>query len=44
MRRRRIVEVKRHVVIGTQAAVEQGLKAYGWVINTAVINALEVPT
>jgi hypothetical protein len=29
MRRRRIVEVKRHVVIGTQAAVDQVLGASG---------------
>jgi hypothetical protein len=42
MRRRRIMEVKRHVVIGTQAAVEQVLKAYGWVINTAFVERLNL--
>jgi IS1 family transposase len=42
MRRRRIVEVKRHVVIGTQAAVEQVLKACGWVINTAFVERLNL--
>jgi transposase-like protein/IS1 family transposase len=42
MRRRRIVEIKRHVVIGTQAAVEQVLKACGWVINTAFVERLNL--
>jgi hypothetical protein len=42
VRRRRIVEVKRHVVIGTQAAVDQVLKAYGWVINTAFVERLNL--
>jgi hypothetical protein len=32
-RRRRIVEIKRRVVIGTQAAVEQVLSVCGWVIK-----------
>jgi IS1 family transposase len=41
-RRRRIVEIKRHVVIGTQAAVDQVLKAYGWVINTAFVERLNL--
>jgi transposase-like protein/IS1 family transposase len=41
-RRRRIVEIKRYVVIGTQAAVEQVLKAYGWVINTAFVERLNL--
>jgi IS1 family transposase len=41
-RRRRIVEIKRHVVIGTQAAVEQVLKACGWVINTAFVERLNL--
>jgi hypothetical protein len=42
MRRRRIVEVKRHVVIGAQAAVGQVLKAYGWVINTSIVERLNL--
>jgi hypothetical protein len=42
MRRRRIVEVRRHVVIGSQAAVEQVLKACGWVINTAFVERLNL--
>src|SRR5215510_11537541 len=37
MRRRRIVEIKRHVVMGTQAAVDQVLAAYGWLINTSFV-------
>jgi hypothetical protein len=41
-RRRRIVEVKRHVVIGTQAAVDQVLRAWGWVINTAFVERLNL--
>ena len=41
-RRRRIVEVRRHVVIGIQAAVEQVLKACGWVINTAFVERLNL--
>lgn len=36
------VEVKRHVVIGTQAAVDQVLKAYGWVINTSFVERLNL--
>ncbi len=42
MRRRRIVEVKRHVVIGTQAAVDQVLSACGWVINAAFVERLNL--
>ena len=42
MRRRRIVEVKRHVVIGTQAAVDQVLAAYGWLINTSFVEVRPV--
>ncbi len=42
MRRRRIVEVKRHVVIGTQAAVDQVLNVWGWVINTAFVERLNL--
>jgi IS1 family transposase len=41
-RRRRIVEIKRHVIIGTQAAVDQVLKACGWVINTAFVERLNL--
>jgi hypothetical protein len=40
MRRRRIVEVKRHVVIGTQAAVDQVLAACGWLIHTSFVERL----
>jgi hypothetical protein len=42
MRRRRIVEVKRHVVIGSQAAVDEVLKVWNWVINTAFIERLNL--
>jgi IS1 family transposase len=42
MRRRRIVEVKRHVVIGTQAAVDQVLGACGWLINTSFVERLNL--
>ena len=42
MRRRRIEEVKRHVVIGTQAAVDQVLAAYGWLINTSFVERLNL--
>jgi IS1 family transposase len=42
MRRRRIVEVKRHVVMGTQAAVDQVLAAYGWLINTSFVERLNL--
>jgi IS1 family transposase len=42
MRRRRIVEVKRHVVIGTQMAVNQVLSACGWVINTSFVERLNL--
>jgi len=41
-RRRRIVEIKRHVVIGTQVAVDQVLKAYDWVINTSFVEVRPV--
>ena len=37
-----MVEVKRHVVIGTQAALDQVLKAYGWVINTSFVERLNL--
>jgi IS1 family transposase len=42
MRRRRIVEVKRQVVIGTQAAVDQVLAPCGWQISTAFIERLNL--
>src|SRR5215510_10041200 len=42
MRRRRIVEVKRRVVIGTQAVVDQVLSAYGWLINTSFVERLNL--
>jgi hypothetical protein len=41
-RRRRLVEVKRRVIFGTQAAVEQVLAACGWQINTAFIERLNL--
>lgn len=42
MRRRRIVEVKRHVVIGAQAAVDEVLRACGWVINSSFVERLNL--
>jgi IS1 family transposase len=42
MRRRRIVEVNRQVVIGTQAAVDQVLAPCGWQISTAFIERLNL--
>jgi IS1 family transposase len=42
MRRRRLVEVKRHVVVGTKAAVEQVLAACGWLINTSFVERLNL--
>jgi len=42
MRRRRIVEVKRQVVIGTQAAVDRVLAPCGWQISTAFIERLNL--
>jgi IS1 family transposase len=42
MRRQRMVEVKRHVVIGTQAAVDEVLRAWGWVINTSFVERLNL--
>jgi len=41
-RRRRIVEIKRRVIIGTQAAVDGVLRACGWVINTAFVERLNL--
>ena len=42
MRRRRIIEVKRRVVFGTKAAVEQVLAACGWQIQTAFVERLNL--
>ena len=42
MRRRRMVEVKHLVVLGTQMAVDQVLRACGWVINTAFVERLNL--
>jgi hypothetical protein len=39
-RRRRLVGVKHRVVFGTQRAIEQVLMAYGWTINTALVDRL----
>jgi hypothetical protein len=41
-RRRRLVEVKRRVVFGTQAAVAQGLSACGWLSNTSFVERLHL--
>jgi hypothetical protein len=41
-RRRRIVEVKHRVVFGTQLAIEQVLARYGWTINTAFVERLNL--
>lgn len=42
MRRRRLVEVKRHVLLGTQAAVDRVLAACGWQINTSFVERLNL--
>jgi IS1 family transposase len=42
MPRRRIVEVKRQVVIGTQTAVDRVLASCGWQISTAFIERLNL--
>src|SRR5262249_24295772 len=42
MRRRRLVEVKRRVVVGTQAAMDQVLAACGWQINTSFVERLNL--
>src|SRR5438128_8772285 len=42
VRRRRLVRVKHRVVFGTLEAVEQGLAACGWQINTAFIERLNL--
>jgi IS1 family transposase len=42
MRRRRLVEVKRRVVVGTQAAIDQVLATCGWQINTSFVERLNL--
>jgi IS1 family transposase len=42
MRRRRIVEVKHLVVLGTQGAVDQVLRTCGWLINTSFVERLNL--
>jgi IS1 family transposase len=42
VRQRRLVRVRHRVVFGTLAAVEQGLAACGWQINTAFIERLNL--
>src|SRR5499427_2475203 len=41
-RRRRLVGVKHRVVFGTQLAIEQVLAAWGWQINTAFVERLNL--
>jgi IS1 family transposase len=41
-RRRRIVGVKHRVVFGTRLAIEQVLARWGWVINTAFVERLNL--
>ena len=42
VRRRRLIRVRHRVVFGTLAAIEHVLAAYGWQINTAVIEQLHL--
>src|SRR5215813_7573706 len=42
VRRRRLVRVRHRVVFGTLAAIEQVLAAYGWHINTAFIERVNL--
>ena len=42
MRRRRLVEVKHVVVLGTQVAVDQVLRTCGWRINTSFVERLNL--
>jgi len=42
LRRRRLVRVSHRVVFGTHEAVEQGLASYGWQINTAFIERVNL--
>src|SRR5262249_60919826 len=41
-RRRRIVGVQHRVVFGTRLAIEQVLAAYGWSMNTAFVERLNL--
>ena len=40
--RRRIVGVQHRVVFGTRLAIEQVLAAYGWSMNTAFVERLNL--
>jgi hypothetical protein len=42
VRRRRLVDVKHRVIFGTLGAVQQGLAAHGWQINTAFIERINL--
>src|SRR2546425_7577156 len=42
VRRRRLVRVRHRVVFGTLAAIEQVLAAYGWQINTAFVERINL--
>jgi IS1 family transposase len=42
VRRRRLVHVRHRVIFGTLAAVQQRLAAYGWQINTAFVERLNL--
>jgi hypothetical protein len=42
MRRRRVVEVSHRVLLGTQAAVDRVLAPFGWKINTAFVERLNL--
>jgi len=42
VRRRRLIRVRAHVVFGTLEAVQQGLAAHGWQINTAFIERVNL--
>jgi len=41
-RRKRVVRVKHWVVFGTLGAIEQVLAVYGWKINTAFVERLNL--
>ena len=41
-RRKRVVRVKHRVVFGTIGAIEQVLSVYGWKINTACVERLNL--
>jgi IS1 family transposase len=42
MKRRRVVEVSHRVLLGTQAAVDRVLAPFGWKINTAFVERLNL--